>query len=211
MNRMQKSVVTMLATAALGLAASPAFAANAYVLKDSVVRKTPTSNGLVVNNVTEGDEITVTDCQGNYCLVQIPGPDGWLRQDRIGALDSGGSPNPKIPFNFSFGIGSNGKPSISIGVGNGPKPPPVVVPEADEVCFYRNANFKGPSFCVEPGDSDDLTGPWNDSISSIEISGDASVTVCRNAGLSGACADYTSSRATLSSTFDNRISSYEVY
>ena len=199
--------------ALVGLAAAPAFAApNAYVLQDSNVRKSANPNSPVVNSVGAGQLVTVLDCQGTVCLIQIPGPDGWVRKNRLGGLNPKGKPASNVPFSFSFGVGGDGKPSISIGIGNQPKPKPLPEPvEEDQVCFYRNANFNGPSFCVEPGDSDDaLSGNWNDSISSIEVFGNADVLVCRDDDLEGICADISSSKASLPNQLNNNISSYEV-
>jgi uncharacterized protein YraI len=195
------------------IVAAPAIAApNAYVLQDSNIRKTPNPNSPVINSVSAGTLVTVLDCQGNVCKIQIPGPDGWIRQNRLGGIKQG-KPAKNVPFSFSFGVGSDGKPSISIGVGNPPPPPPPPKPpkEPDEVCFYKGANFTGPSFCVEPGDSDDaIGGSWNDAISSIEVFGYAEVTVCRDFDLSGVCATIDSDKATLPPALNDRISSYEV-
>ena len=208
-------LVAAAALAALvGLAVAPAFAApNAHMLQDSNVRKTANPNSPVVNSVAAGQLVTVLDCQGTVCLIQIPGPDGWVRQNRLGGLNKG-KPASNVPFSFSFGVGGDGKPSISIGIGNQPKPQPLPEPEEeeeDQVCFYKNANFNGASFCVEPGDSDDaLGGSWNDSISSIEVFGDADVLVCRDFDLEGICADISSSKASLPKQLNNAISSYEV-
>jgi hypothetical protein len=211
---MKRHQIILAALAALcGLAAAPAFAApNAHILQDTNVRKTANPNSPVVNFVEAGQLVTVLDCEGTVCLVQIPGPDGWVRKNRLGAL-SKGKPAGNVPFSFSLNIGGDGKPSISIGVGGQPKPPKPPKPpiEEDMVCFYRNANFNGPSLCVEPGDSDDaLGGNWNDSISSIEVLGDAEVLVCRDFDLSGICAEISSSKASLPNQLNNRISSYEV-
>ena len=171
--------------------------------------KNPNPASAVINSVDKGAVVDVLDCQLNWCKIQVPGPDGWVKQSRLASI-SKGKPSD-VPFSFSFGVGSDGKPKVAIGVGNAP----VVVEEDDEedpeVCFYKSANFKGASFCVEPGDTDDsLSGSWDDNISSIEVLGDAEVMVCRNEDLSGACAEFTSSKAYLPSPLDNRISSYEV-
>lgn len=190
------------------LAVSPAFAANAYVTQTSDVYKKPSSNSAVLTTLPKNKTVTVVDCQGSYCLIQLPGPDGWIKQSRLGGLNSG---NPsKLPFSFGFSVGGDGKPSISIGIGNnnGPSYEPV---EDDEVCFYKGANYTGGSFCAEPGDSDDsLHGSWDDAISSIRVSGEAEVTVCRDDDLEGICANISSSKASLPNALNNRISSYEV-
>lgn len=213
MKRLHLVAAAVLAALA-GLAAAPALAApNAYMLQDSNVRKTANPNSPVVNSVTAGQLVTVLNCQNTVCLIQIPGPGqgGWVRQNRLGSLKKG-KPASNVPFSFSFGVGGDGKPSISIGVGNQPKPQPLPEPvEDDQVCFYKNANFNGPSFCVEPGDSDnELSGSWDDSISSIEVFGNADVLVCRDYDLEGICADISSSKASLPKQLNNAISSYEV-
>ncbi|OEO32212.1 hypothetical protein VW23_012675 [Devosia insulae DS-56] len=214
MKRLHLAAAAALA-ALVGLAVAPAFAApNAHMLQDSNVRKTANPNSPVVNSVAAGQLVTVLDCQGTVCLIQIPGPDGWVRQNRLGGLGKGGKPASNVPFSFSFGVGGDGKPSISIGIGNQPKPQPLPEPEEeeeDQVCFYKNANFNGASFCVEPGDADDeLSGSWDDSISSIEVFGNADVLVCRDYELEGICADISSSKASLPKQLNNAISSYEV-
>lgn len=192
---------------ALGLAAGPALAANAYVTQDSSLYFKPTSASPVVNEVSQGDVVTVLDCQSNYCKLQVPGPDGWIKASRLGAI-SNGKPSSKVPFSFGFSIGGDGKPSVSIGIGDGPVIKPV---EPDQVCFYRGVNFTGKSFCVEPGDSDDsLSGSWDDSISSIRIYGDARVLVCSDEDLDGICANIKSSKKSLPDALDDEISSYEV-
>lgn len=192
-----------------GLAVAPAFAANAYVTQTSDVYKNPSSNSMVIATLAKNKTVTVIDCQGNYCLLSLPGPDGWIKQSRLGGLQQSGNPS-SAPFSFGFSVGGDGKPSISIGIGNGAGP--VIEPEEnDEVCFYKGANYTGGKFCAEPGDSDDsLSGSWDDSISSIKVYGDAEVTVCRDDDLEGICATISSSKKNLPNALNNRISSYEV-
>ena len=208
MSIISKSVLTAIEVLC-AMAVTPAFAANAYLKQTSDAYKKATDSSAVIATLPKGQTVTVLDCTTNYCLVQLPGPDGWVKQSRLGGLVSG-KPSSSAPFSFGLSIGGDGKPSISIGIGQ----QPVVEeeePEADEVCFYRNKNFSGASFCVEPGDSDDaLSGSWNDSISSIEVFGEAEVMVCRNPDFSGVCSNISSSKATLPSALDNKISSYEV-
>ena len=192
----------------VGLAAGPAFAApNAYVVKDADVLKNPNPASTVISEVSKGDVVTLLDCKNNFCLVKEEG--GWAKQSAFGLLNKGKPSN--APFSFSFGVGPDGKPSIQFGIGNGG---PVIVEEEDEdpqVCFYKSKNFSGSSLCVEPGDSDDsLSGSWDDNISSIEVFGGAEVLVCRDEDLEGTCANITSSKKSLPSSLDNKISSYEV-
>lgn len=201
----------MAAALVAGLAIGPALAApNAYVTKDADVLKNPNPASTVISDVGKGDLVTLLDCKNSFCLVQEEG--GWVKQSALGPL-SKGKPST-APFSFSFGVGKDGKPSVQIGIGNGGGG--IVVgddgeDENPEVCFYKAKNFKGASLCVEPGDSDDsLGGSWDNSISSIDVSGDAEVVVCRDEDLEGTCATITSSKKSLPGSLDNRISSYEV-
>ncbi len=207
MNRMRQ--ITLAALAVLGtLAVTPAFAApNAYATADAPLYKNASSNSAEVNYVDAGQLVTVLDCQPNYCLLDVPGPNGWIRKNRLGALNKG-KPANNAPFSFSLGIGADGKPSFSIGIGNAA---PEVIEEDPEVCFFKSKNYAGASLCVEVGDSDDsLPGSWDNSISSIRITGEAEVVVCTGDDLTGVCASISSSKKSLPSQLDNKISSFEV-
>jgi hypothetical protein len=193
-----------------GLAIGPAFAApNAYVTKDADVLKNPNPASTVISEISKGDLVTLLDCKNNFCLVKEEG--GWAKQSAFGMLNKG-KPS-STPFSFSIGVGKDGKPSFQIGVGNGG---PIIVPDDEEdedpqVCFYKSKNFSGSALCVDPGDSDDsLGGSWDDSISSIEVMGGAEVLVCRDEDLEGVCSNISSSKKSLPSSLDNKISSYEV-
>jgi hypothetical protein len=201
-----------LAAAALallvGLSVAPAFAANAYVNQTSSIYKKATSSSTVIKTIGKGSLVTVIDCTVSYCLLQLPGPDGWIKKGRLSGLQ-GGKPASNVPFSFGLSIGGNGKPSISIGIGND-APPPVII-EEDKVCFYKGINYTGSSFCVEPGESDDsLSGSWDDNISSIKVYGEAEVTVCSDEDLEGICANISSSKKSLPGALDDEISSFEV-
>jgi hypothetical protein len=207
-----RRMLVVAATLALGLAVAPALAAGtAYVTQDSTLYAKPSSSSAPVNDVDGGTTVTVLTCQGSYCKLQVPGPDGWIKANRLASVVNG-KPSSKVPFNFGLFVGPDGKPSVSIGIGNAPTPRPLPVPvENDEVCFYRGANFTGSSFCVEPGDSDEyLDGKWDDSISSIEVSGEARVVVCSDEELEGTCANILSSKRNLPDALDDEISSYAV-
>ncbi len=208
MNRMRQT--TLAALAVLGsLAVTPALAApNAYVLSDTVLFKTASPNSQKVNYVDAGQLVTVTECTSSFCFLDVPGTNGWIRKSLLGALNRG-KPANNAPFSFSLGIGADGKPSISIGVGNTEADDIEI--EDPEVCFFKSKNYQGSSFCVEPGDGDDsLPGSWDNSISSITVVGGAEVLVCSGDDLSGVCASISSSKKSLPSQLDNKISSYEV-
>lgn len=208
MNRMRQT--TLAALAVLGtLAVTPALAApNAYVISDTVLYKSANASSQQVNYVEAGQLVMATECTTNYCFLDVPGTNGWIRKSLLGALKKG-KPANNAPFSFSLGIGADGKPSFSIGVGNTEADDIEI--EDPEVCFFKSKGYEGSSFCVEPGDSDDsLPGSWDNSISSISVSGGAEVVVCSGDDLTGTCASISSSKKSLPSQLDNKISSYEV-
>ncbi|MEO6012249.1 MAG: SH3 domain-containing protein [Devosia sp.] len=80
-----------------------------------------------------------------------------------------------------------------------------------EVCFYQQANFKGPNFCVEAGDEDgDIPGNFDNNIESILISGGLSVEVCTGFNQGGNCDSYDDNVSKLPSSLRNKITSYAV-
>jgi uncharacterized protein YraI len=203
--------LTTLAAIALAASTSLAFAApNAVMTDDSNVYKSNSSASAVVNDVSEDDDVTVIKCTTSWCFIKIPGPDGWVKKKYLANLDDSGDPVDTSPFNFSMTLGSGG-PVISFG---NPPAPPAPPPSSPKACFFADPNFGGASACYTPGDSDNdmsITGPgYDNNISSIKLTGGASVKVCLNAGFSGGCATFSSDKPFLGG-YDNAISSFQVY
>lgn len=180
------------------------------------VRSGPGTNFPVVDVSQRGQQVDVQRCQGSWCYVVKPGPDGWVSASYLTA--SGGTPvnpsNPGVSFGFTIG-GPNG-PQISIGVGNGntvvnpPRPgprPPVVQPVA-QACFYERVRYGGDSFCMNPGESIRNLGDWADSISSIRNDSGLEVQVCSESSYRN-CRTYTTSSSSLGD-FDDYIVSVRV-
>lgn len=200
-----------LATAAVLATSTAALAANAVVTQDSYVYKSRSTASAKVNTVEEDEFVTVTECVGTYCYIRIPGPDGWIRKNRLAPLDNDGDPRPDIPFSFGITIGPDGKPSLSFGIGT-PPPPPGPGPGFARACFYQNTGYGGASFCVAAGDSiSNLSSiGWNDKISSVRLYGGAEVQVCRHAGFGSPCTVWSSNKSSIGS-WNDTISSVDVY
>lgn len=61
------------------------------------------------------------------------------------------------------------------------------MPDDGRACFYDNTDFNGASFCLRNGDSiRDLQG-WSRRIVSVDLSGNASVTLCKGVRFTGDC------------------------
>ncbi len=193
------------ATAVASAASIPAYAKSAVN-----VRTGPGVSYNKVDTLFAGENVMVRECQSGWCYVDHAGPDGWVSANYLAQRGRNVPNNPtRPPVNFSMTFGTGG-PSFSISVGAGSITPPN--PVQAKVCFYRNQNYRGSSFCVAPGTSNNaLMAPWNHSISSVRVFGGAKVQLCRNWNYSGSCVVYNTNRAHFPHAFNNKTSSYQTW
>jgi uncharacterized protein YraI len=210
--KMLLNVATGIAVAATAVVVflPAAQAAPGVVTSNVNVRSGPGTGYAVVDTMRTGQQVDVQQCQGSWCYVVKPGPDGWVSSNYLSA---GGRPvNPSNPgLSFGFSVGPDG-PSFNIGVGQ-PRPPVIVDPvplptPIGEVCFYDRTRFRGDSFCAETGDSIRNLGQWADRISSIENPDGLAVQVCSESSFRN-CRTYTTSASNLGD-FDDYIVSIRV-
>jgi hypothetical protein len=210
---MKKFVLSAAIAAAAVMVATSAFAApNAVVTRDSDVYKTRTGNQ-VVNEVEEDELVEVLECRGNRCKVKIPGPDGWMRKNRLVALDDEGEPDPGISFGITIGPGGpgisigvgDGSSGVSIGGGGGPSSGP-------RVCVFDGDGYSGAGRCFAPGTTvNNLSSlGWNDVVNSIRVYGGAGAQICDNAGGGGSCYNVNVNTTTLGG-FNDQASYIDVY
>lgn len=204
------NVTTAVAVAATALVVflPAAQAAPGTVTSNVNVRSGPGTNYGVVDTVRRGQDVDVQQCQGSWCYISKPGPDGWVSSSYLSS--GGGQVNPRQPgLSFGFDLGPNG-PNVNIGVGN-QRPPVVVRPEPEpvgEVCFYDRSRFRGESFCLEAGESLRSLRNWQDRISSIENPDGYAVQVCSEPSYRN-CRTYTTSASSLGD-FDDYIASIRI-
>lgn len=193
-----------------------AYAAPGTITSNVNVRQGPGTNYGVVDTVRRGTQVDVQQCQGSWCYISKPGPDGWVASTYLSA--GGGSPvNPQQPgLSFGFSTGPGG-PTINFGVGQQPQVqpqrppvvrPPVVEPTFGEVCFYDRTRFRGESFCLESGDRVGNLAAWTDRISSIDNPDGLQVQVCSESNYRD-CRTYTTSASSLGD-YDDYIVSVRV-
>ena len=222
MNRRTRKTVLNIATG-IAVAATAvvvflpaAYAAPGTVTSNVNVRSGPGTNFGVVDTVRRGTQVDVQQCQGSWCYIAKPGPDGWISSTYLSA--GGGAPvNPQQPgVSFGFSTGPGG-PTINFGIGQQPQvqppvqPPvvrPPVVPAYSEVCFYDGTRLRGQSFCLGSGDATRDLGNWADRISSIDNPDGLQVQVCSEANYRN-CRTYTTSATSLGD-FDDYIVSVRV-
>ena len=215
MNRNTRKMLLNVATGvAVAATAAVVFLPAAYAAPGTVtsnvnVRSGPGTNYGVVDTVRSGAQVDVQQCQGGFCFIAKPGPDGWISSNY---LSTGGG---RAPVAQQPGIQLNipGGPSISIGNGGvqtQPQRPPVVEePDfAGEVCFYDRSRFRGESQCLEQGESVRDLGNFADRISSIDNPDGLQVQVCSEANCRG-CRTYTTSASSLGD-YDDYIVSVRV-
>lgn len=193
------------AAAAVVVFLPAAQAAPGTVTSNVNVRSGPGTGYGVVDTLLRGQQVDVQQCQGSWCYVEKPGPDGWVSANYISRSGGGTTATPVQP-GVNFGINVPGGPSISFGVGNQPQPqpvrpaprPPVVQPQPTygEVCFYDQARLRGPSFCLEQGQGIRDLGDWSDRISSIENVDGLRVQICTEPRYQN-CRVYTTSASSL--------------
>lgn len=204
---LSSALVALLGATTLASAASiPAYAKSAVN-----VRTGPGVGYNKVDTLFAGENVMVRECQSGWCYVDHSGPDGWVSANFLAQRGRNNSNTPsKPPVSFSMTFGSGG-PSFSISVGAGAVAP-TQAPVQPKVCFYRNQNYNGSSFCVAPGTSNNaLRPPWNNSISSVRVFGGAKVQLCRNWNYSGSCVAYNTNKSHLPHAFNNRVSSYQTW
>ena len=101
MNTRKSSIVAALAAIGLLCTVGSALAAQkAVVSEDADLHAKPKLSSAVLDTVDQDEVVKVTQCQGNWCYVTHPGPDGWIKKIYL-ANDDGSD--------FSYGdTGDNG-------------------------------------------------------------------------------------------------------
>lgn len=216
MNTTKTTITGLLAGLGLLAATASAFATPAVATSGVNVRSGPGTSYGVVDTLTPGEDVDVTECVSNgWCHIEHSGPNGWVSSSYLTAGGSGGGSSPSKPdCGFGMIMGPSG-PSFAIKCGEGDlviAPPAPPAPVADKVCFYKNTGYSGGSFCVSPGAHDNhLPINWDNKISSIKVIGAASVKVCRDANYVGGCKTYGSSKPNLGIMYSNKITSFKAY
>ncbi|WP_108461197.1 SH3 domain-containing protein [Devosia naphthalenivorans] len=209
--KMLLNVATGIAVAATAAAVfvPAAYAAPGMVTSNVNVRSGPGTNYGVVDTVRRGSQVDVQQCQGSWCFISKPGPDGWVSSSYI---STNGRPGNAGQPGISIDLGGGNGPQINIGVGgqNRPQRPPVIEqPDyAGEVCLYDRTRFRGESLCLEAGESYRNLGEFADRASSIDNPDGLRVQVCSERNFRN-CRTYTTSASSLGD-FDDYIVSVRV-
>lgn len=197
------------------IAAVPAYAFPAQSTVSLNVRSGPSTSYGVVDVLYQGETVDVSSCNSGWCAITHNGPDGYVSGRYLTQTSNQAPPPPSNPApqpqpqsptvgfcidapNFRFGVNCN--------TNTNPSPPQSI----SQVCFYEDVNYRGASFCAEPGDRDASLNRFNDRISSIRISGNASAVVCSDYNFRGRCARVSNSLRRIGPANNDIVSSYRI-
>ncbi|MCB9994407.1 MAG: SH3 domain-containing protein [Hyphomicrobiaceae bacterium] len=180
-----------IASFAWTLMASGAFAIPGTAKSPVNVRSGPSTSYNRVDTLDGGEVVNITECKDGWCFVEHDGPDGWVSANYLIQ-----DPNAQLPDNTADAT-----------------PEPTSAPQPNttvpKICFYAGADFSGNHGCIAAGTEDEqMTGYWNDKISSIQLEAGATITVCRDWFFNGFCETYAESVPTLNGFLNHQISSY---
>ncbi|MCB1518893.1 MAG: SH3 domain-containing protein [Hyphomicrobiaceae bacterium] len=171
--------------------ASSALAIPATAKSPVNVRTGPSTSYNRVDTLDEGELVDITECKDGWCFIEHDGPDGWVSGNYLIQ-----DPNAVLPD-----IEEDGAPT--------PTSEPQPNADVPRVCFYAGTDFTGNHGCISAGTQDEqMTGYWNDKISSIQVESGASITVCRDWFFKGFCETYDASVSSLNGFLNHQISSY---
>jgi len=203
---------TVIIAATFGLVASTfsAFAVPATATSAVNVRSGPSTAYTILDTLHTGQAVNVTQCQGGWCYVEKPGPDGWVSGNYLQAAQGGNNNGNSAADDAAAAAAIQIFGTIAGAVvGNIVAPPP---PPPPQICFFDGINYAGASICVAAGTTNNqLVGIWNNSISSITVPAGSSATVCRNWNYGGTCRTYNADIALIHPIVNNQVSSFQTF
>jgi hypothetical protein len=189
----------------VGLTAAASAVEVAYTKGPANLREGPGTKYDVITTMPKNTEFLVEACTISWCAgTSEDGDEGFVARSLLKK-----SLSSDIPFSIQIIVGPEG-PFLEFGdlFDDEPADPDPSIPE---VCFYQQANFHGPNFCVEEGDEDaDIPGNFDNNIESVLITGGLGVEVCSSVNYGGECFYFTKSQKSLPSAIRNKITSYTV-
>lgn len=209
MKRMIISAVAVALGVMLGV--SVAFATDAKATTWVNVRAGPGTNFAAVDTMAPGEVGNMTQCQGSWCYIERSGTDGWVSSNYLTGVEA----TPSDPdCGFQLTIGPSG-PQFSIVCGDTgsvtlPVPVPTPTPASDRVCFFKDANYAGASFCREAGTYNHMPAGFDNNVTSVALHGNAKARVCEFADLGPGCHIVSSSESHLGVYMDNDTSSFQI-
>ncbi|HEY4202858.1 MAG TPA: hypothetical protein VGM83_20085 [Devosiaceae bacterium] len=160
-----------------------------WTLKAAALRAGPGGEYKIVGNIDALRAANVYRCTEGWCQLNTGHGLAWIQ---IRHLTFGNRPHPGTPHR-SYPGGFGGAPGL--------------------VCFYTGRNYTGTKTCAAPGTvvKDLALYGRDNTAASIQLTGDVSVTVCRDFDLSSYCSRVVTSKPALNGFLSRNISSFQVH
>lgn len=162
-----------------------------------------------VGGLAPGDVVQIIRCDADaWCQIAGAGVEGWVASRFLTAGPSYPPIDPRCRWELDITLADPQFRGICPAGVEPPAPPP---PTGDLACLYNAENFGGTRTCLEPGEYRTLPAELDNSIASVQISGEARVRLCTDADLGGTCMDWLESALVLDRRLDKQASSVLVY
>jgi hypothetical protein len=181
-----RAVIVAIAAALLNPTSASASTA-AWLLSDAIMIAGPGQDYKVIGSGAKGALVAVEECRRDYCQIDFEGKIGWVALSQIGFGLEARGPWTGPHFNAKSGGGS--------------------------ACLYTAPNFGGDYLCRDSGFvvTDFARTGLDDLFVSVQITGEASVLVCRDLNFSSYCETITKDTPRLNRFLANNVSSIHIY
>ncbi len=125
MSKHRNTVIVTVSSALLLLTTAGAFASTAEAMADVSIHSNHSKGSRIVDTLYEGERVTVRSCDGNWCYISHPGPDGWVPVADLEQVGRGSDDAPVVVFQGG-GFGRPHKPYPPVVVDPGPKKPIII-------------------------------------------------------------------------------------
>ncbi len=99
--------------------------------------------------------------------------------------------------------------TVTLGLAAVPASASPLVP-ANKACFFQGVGFTGPAICFETGQRQFMPAEFATTISSVQVIGNVSVTLCTGRVRRGSCQTFTEDRWQVPSPLHNNAKSFQV-
>lgn len=191
------------------LVAAPVFAGEGASTTYLNVRGGPGTGNPVVAGLAPGEVVQIVQCNADaWCQISNAEKDGWVAARFLTAPPDAPAMDPRCRWELNTTLI---EPTFQAICPPGVEPPPPPPPPGDLACFFERENYGGARTCLDPGDYLTLEAGLDNTISSVQVQGEARVRLCTEADLGGICMDNLENATALDRRMDDTASSIKVY
>lgn len=180
-------LIAVFLTLALGAAGAVETGTHAWTKRTGTLYEGPGQEYDVLGTIGENLEVRVDRCSWNWCQIHSDTVRGWTPIATLSFGQTARGPWQGEKFGFGAGAGT--------------------------VCLYSGRDYSGTEVCRPSGTvmRDLLLYDMDNTFSSVRISGNASVTLCRDRFFKSYCERVNESQPQLQGFLDNNVSSVRIY